>query len=149
MQSLLLGLECKQKILQMHFEVAYFYFVLSLGIKTIHTNLPSGDFSFRSHTPVVPSKTIPDSRPKWPKNHILWGGTFIYAPPPPPLGHTPSTNRYHRCYNEQKLETLQPIKSFVDIFIYCTRETGLGLCSRRDSGKNNRLFVTFAESQYI
>ena len=48
------------------------------------------------YTPIVPSKTIPDSkpkcipvfRPKRPKNHTLWGGTYPhmahireYSPP--------------------------------------------------------------------
>ena len=43
----------------------------------------------RLHTPVLPSKTIPDSRPKWtkcihvfrpkrPKTCTLWGGTYLY-----------------------------------------------------------------------
>ena len=40
-------------LLKIHFKFAYFSFFLS--------------FSFRSYTPVVPSKTIPDSRPKWAK----------------------------------------------------------------------------------
>ena len=50
-------------------------------------------------SPAVPSKTIPDSRPKWakripvfrpkrPKNPTPWGGTYLYSlykevPPPP------------------------------------------------------------------
>ena len=44
----------------------------------------------RSYTPVVVSKIIPDSRPKWSKcipvfrpnqlkNHTLWGGTNVYG----------------------------------------------------------------------
>ena len=43
-----------------------------------------------SYTPVVPSKTIPDSRPKWAKsitvfrpkrreNPTLWDGTYLYG----------------------------------------------------------------------
>ena len=54
-----LRLERKQKhktFLQMHFKFAYFYFFL------IHLELKG---LIRSHTPVVPSKTIPDSRSKW------------------------------------------------------------------------------------
>ena len=55
-----------------------------------------------SYSPVVPSKTIPYSRPKWAKcslvfrpkrtkNPTLWGGTYLYDlymgvhPPPPAL----------------------------------------------------------------
>ena len=115
----------------MHFEFAYFYFGLSFGIKTIHTNPRSGEFFFfflRSHAPVVPSKAIANSRPKWPKNHTLRGGAYLYGPP---RVRTAIPSR-------RKLETLQPIKTFVVIFIYCTRETGLGLRSLRDSGKNSR-----------
>ena len=48
-----------KKILQIHFEFTYFPFLL-WNNKLIH-----------SYTPIVPSKTIPDSRPKWAK--------FIYT----------------------------------------------------------------------
>ena len=66
-----------KKILQIHFEFTYFPFLL-WNNKLIH-----------SYTPIVPSKTIPDSRPKWAK--------FIYthsqtkkAQKPYPLGwHIP------------------------------------------------------------
>ena len=44
-------------LLTIHFKFAYFSFFLSFFLS----------FSFRSYTPVVPSKTIPDSRPKWAK----------------------------------------------------------------------------------
>ena len=58
----LLRLERKQKkILQIHLEFEHFFFVLthrSFGIETM---------LIRSYTPVVPSKTIPDSRRKWAK----------------------------------------------------------------------------------
>ena len=54
----LLRLERKQKIIQIHFEFAYFSFFLThLELKQIS-----------SYTPAVPSKTIPDSRPKWAKS---------------------------------------------------------------------------------
>ena len=67
-----------KKILHMHCEFAYFYFLLHLELKR----------KLRSCTPVVPSKTIPDSRqkqakciavfrPKRPKNHTLWGVTYL------------------------------------------------------------------------
>ena len=86
--SSILRLERKQKNLQMHFQCAYFYF---LTIKLM-----------RSYTAVVPSKTIPDSRPKWekctpvfrpkrPQNPTLWGAHTYIAyirnyPPLPPHG---------------------------------------------------------------
>ena len=55
----LVRLERKQKILQIrNFEFAYFSFFLT-------------DFELKdkplSYTPVVPSRTIPDPRPKWAK----------------------------------------------------------------------------------
>ena len=58
MMSSLLRLERKQKILQTHFEFAYFSFFLiwNWNDKYVHT------------LPWVLSKTIPDSRPKWAKS---------------------------------------------------------------------------------
>ena len=141
----LLGLERKQTNSWntfSHISISFFH----LELKRYTLTCDHAIFFWRSHAPVVPSKTVPDSRPKWPQT-IPFGAARTYMPPTtPPPRHTPSTNRYH---DEQKPETLQPIKSFVVIFIYCTRETELGLWSRRDSGKNSRLFVTFAESQYM
>ena len=55
----LLRLERKQKILQIHFEFAYFSFFLT------HLQLKRW---IRSYTPVILSKTISDSRPKWAKS---------------------------------------------------------------------------------
>ena len=72
-----------------HFEFAYFSFFLT------HLELKR---KLRSYTSVVPSKTIPDSRPKWAKcifvfrpkrrkNPTRWGGTYVSyireSPPPP------------------------------------------------------------------
>ena len=79
--SSLLRLERKQKIFQIHFEFAYFYFVL------IHLELKR---QLHSYAPVVPSKTTPDSRPKSakcipvftpkrPQNPTLWGSTYLYG----------------------------------------------------------------------
>ena len=79
--SSLLRLERKQKIFQMHFEFAYFYFVL------VHLELKR---QLHSYAPVVPSKTTPDSRPKSakcipvftpkrPQNPTLWGSTYLYG----------------------------------------------------------------------
>ena len=62
-----------------HFEFAYFSFFLT------HLELKR---KLRSYTSVVPSKTIPDSRPKWAKcifvfrpkrrkNPTRWGGTYV------------------------------------------------------------------------
>ena len=88
--SSLLRVERKQKIFKMHFEFAYFYFVL------IHLELKR---QLHSYPPVVSSKTTPDSRPKSakcipvftpkrPQNPTLWGSTYLYgvykgAPPCP------------------------------------------------------------------
>ena len=78
-----------------HFEFAYFSFFLT------HLELKR---KLRSCTSVVPSKTIPDSRPKWAKcifvfrpkrrkNPTRWGGTYVAyireSPPPPPPRITP------------------------------------------------------------
>ena len=77
------------------FQIRIFLFLsYSFGIKTINTFINS----------VVPSKTIPDSRPKWAKcipvfrpkrrkNPTWWGGTYVYGlykgVPPPPRAKTP------------------------------------------------------------
>ena len=74
-----LDLSANKKVLQIHVEFAYFSFFLTrLELKRLR----------RSYNPVVPSKTIPDSRPKWakcipvfrPKRHknpTRWGGTYL------------------------------------------------------------------------
>ena len=55
-EIMLLRLARKQQILQIHFEFVYiFFFLAHLELKRL----------IRSYAPVVPSKTIPDSRPKW------------------------------------------------------------------------------------
>ena len=81
-----LRLQRKQKILQIHLEFAYFSFFLThLVLKRWR----------RSYHPVVPSKTMPDSRPKWAKcipvfrpkprkNPTRWGGTIAYIREYPP-----------------------------------------------------------------
>ena len=78
-----------------HFEFPYFSFFLT------HLELKR---KLRSYTTVVPSKTIPDSRPKWAKcifvfrpklrkNPTRWGGTCVAyikeSPPLPPPRITP------------------------------------------------------------
>ena len=75
----LLRLERKQKIIQ--FQIRIFLFLsYSFGIETINTFIHS----------LVPSKTIPDSRPKWAKcipvsrpkqrkNPTRWGDTYLYG----------------------------------------------------------------------
>ena len=71
-------LEHKQKNIQIHFEFPYFSFFLT------HLEL---ERKIRSYGPVVPSKTIHDSGPKWAesiplfrpkrrKNPTRWGGTY-------------------------------------------------------------------------
>ena len=66
-------------------EFAFFFFFL------IHLELKRQIRVMRSYTPVIRSKTMPDFKPKWancisvfnrpkkPKNHILWGGTYLYG----------------------------------------------------------------------
>ena len=85
-----LRLERKHKNSSNPFRIRIFVFLsFSLGIEMINTFIHS----------VAPSKTIPDSRPKWakcipvfrlkrPKNPTRWGDTYIYGlykgvPPPP------------------------------------------------------------------
>ena len=82
-----------KRFLKIHFELAYYGFI----------SYPFGtNRQICSYTTVTPSKTIPDSRPKWAnsitvfrpkrrKNHTLWGATYLYGlskrfPPPPPGG---------------------------------------------------------------
>ena len=74
-------LERKQKIIQIHFEFACFLFLsYSFGNEMLNTFTHS----------VVPSKTIPDARPKMAKcipifrpkrckNPTRWGGTYPYG----------------------------------------------------------------------
>ena len=57
----------------------------------IHLELKRQIRVMRSYTPVIRSNTIPDFKPKWakcisvfnrpkkPKNHTLWGGTYLYG----------------------------------------------------------------------
>ena len=77
----LLRLERKQKNYSNLFRIRIFLFLsYSFGIETINTFIHS----------VVPSKTIPDSRPNWAKfipvfrpkrrkNPTRWGGTYLYS----------------------------------------------------------------------
>ena len=59
MSSLVRSERQQKKILKIHFEFAYFSrFLFHLDLKQ----------QIRSYTPVVPSKAIPDSRPKWAKS---------------------------------------------------------------------------------
>ena len=79
--SLLPRLEHKQKNSSNTFRIRIFLFPsYSFGIETINTFIHS----------VVPSKTIPDSRPKWAKSlpdgtsHTYMTYMKDYPPPPPP-----------------------------------------------------------------
>ena len=79
MPSWLSQLESKQKNSWNAFRIRIFLFrSFSCGIETI----------IRSYAPEVPSKTTPDSRPKWakcipllkrPKNHTRRGGKYLYG----------------------------------------------------------------------
>ena len=64
-------LEQQQKrFLIIHFQFAHFSFLLTyLKLKRV----------IRLYAPVVPSKTIPYSKPKRRKNHTRWGGTHLYG----------------------------------------------------------------------
>ena len=64
-------LEQQQKrFLIIHFQFVHFSFLLTpLKLKRV----------IRLYAPVVPSKTIPDSKPKRRKNHTCWGGTHLYG----------------------------------------------------------------------
>ena len=69
---MLVSLRLKRKekrIPQIRFEFAYFSFLLT------HLELK------RSYTPVVPSKTIPDSRPKWAKCIPVFSPNGAKIPP--------------------------------------------------------------------
>ena len=65
-----------KRFLKIHFEFVYYSFFLG-----IHLELKQ---QIRSYTPVVPSETIPDSRPKWAKIY-----NRFQTPPPPDLIHLP------------------------------------------------------------
>ena len=77
----LFRLECEQKHFSNPFRIRIFLCLsYSFGIETINTFIHC----------VVPSKTIPDSRPKWAKcvpvfrpkrrkNPTRWGGTYLYS----------------------------------------------------------------------
>ena len=81
----------------MHLEFTCFYFVL------IHLEFKR---YLHSYTPIVPTKTIPDSRPtgqsvypfsgKKAQNLSLWGGTYLYG-----LFKRVSTRG---CYSYERLE---------------------------------------------
>ena len=84
--SSFLRLERKQKIFQMHSELAYFYFFV-----LIHLEL---ERQIRLYTSVVPSKIIPVFRPNRNKKakrltsaaaqtHMAYIGKYPFPPPPP------------------------------------------------------------------
>ena len=100
-------LEDKQKKISNLFRIRIILFLsYSFGIETINTSIP-----------VVPSKTIHDSRPKWAKSIPIfrpkrrktptqWGGSYLYGlykgvPPPPPPGtyltHSPLNRQHRQC----------------------------------------------------
>ena len=72
----LLRLECKQKIIQMHFEFAYFsfsYFIWSRNDEYVHTLRRS----LENHTRFQTKLGLPGFRPKRRKNPTRWGGTYL------------------------------------------------------------------------
>ena len=92
----IITLNANQNIFQIHFEFAHLSF---LSFFSIYLELKRLKRWIRSYTHIVPSKTIPDSRPKWAKCIFLFkpkrrknptrsGGTYLYSlykgvPPPP------------------------------------------------------------------
>ena len=94
-------LEHKQKIIQIHFRM-FSLSSYSFGNETLNTFTHS----------VVPSKTIPDSRPKTAKcmpifrpkrrkNPSRWGGIYLYGlyNEVPLTSHRPPPPLYHLCYS--------------------------------------------------
>ena len=79
-----------------------------------------------SYIPVVPSKTIPDSRLKWvecipvfrpkrPKNPTRWGGTYLYGIP-----RNRRNSRYSHCFCLLGVQTkfIQQIKSIMQVILF-------------------------------
>ena len=119
----LLRLERKQTESSNPFRIRIFLFLsYSSGIKTINKLYTN---------PVVPSKTTPDSRPKWAKcirpvlrpkrrkNPTRWGGTYLNSlykgvpPPPPPLW------RQNNGKEMYKTSVLQVQSCFFANYTYC------------------------------
>ena len=140
--SSLLRLERKQKILQTHFEFAYFYFFLiwNWNDKYVHT------------LPWVLSKTIPDSRPKWAKS-IRFSGQGAKTIP---LGqHIPTAVVAHGVLAAIMTErtSLQPLhlswrsvdKQCVQKWIKCLHQTTLKISEkkRRNNIKKSNLQECF------
>ena len=109
--SSLFRLEQQQKtVLKIHFEFAYFSFFL------IHLELKR---PMRSYTPVISSKSLTNSRPKWAKsmpvfrplrlkNPTPWGCTYQYGlykgvPPLPGVGTVAFSNLRVHTYGGRAL----------------------------------------------
>ena len=80
--SSLLKLECKQKILQMHFVFVYYFLFHSYSfLKQCSTSIHSRS-SLENHTQFqtkMGKVYVPVFLPKRPKNHTLWGSTYLYG----------------------------------------------------------------------
>ena len=82
--SSLLKLECKQKLLQMRFVFVFVYYFLFHSysfLKQCSTIIHSCS-SFENHTQFqtkMGKVYVPIFLPKRPKNHTLWGSTYLYG----------------------------------------------------------------------
>ena len=119
---LFLTLERKQKKFFKFISNSHIFLFLSYSFEMETINF--------SYIPVVPSKTIPDSRLKWAKcipvfrakqrkNPTRWGGTCLfglYKGAPPPPGNR-KNSRYSHCFCLLGVQTkfIQQIKSIMQI----------------------------------
>ena len=96
-----------------------------------------------SYIPVVPSKTIPDSRLKWAectpvfrpkrrKNTTRWGGTYLYGIP-----RNRRNSRYSHCFCLLGVQTkfIQQIKSIMQVIPFRQTHTKLYTLFRTERSK--------------
>ena len=130
----LLTLERKQTNSSNSFRIRIFLFLsYSFGMEAIKF----------SYIPVVPSKTIPDSRLKWAecipvfrpkrlKNTTRWGGTYLYGIP-----RNRRNSRYSHCFCLLGVQTkfIQQIKSIMQVIPLRQTHTKLYTVFRTERSK--------------
>ena len=130
----LLTLERKQTNSSKSFRIRIFLFLsYSFGMEAINF----------SYIPVVPSKTIPDSRLKWAKciavfrpkrlkNTTRWGGTYLYGIP-----RNRRNSRYSHCFCLLGVQTkfIQQIKSIMQVIPFRQTHTKLYTLFRTERSK--------------
>ena len=130
----LLTLERKQTNSSNSFRIRIFLFLsYSFGMEAIKF----------SYIPVVPSKTIPDSRLKWAKctpvfrpkrckNTTRWGGTYLYGIP-----RNRRNSRYNHCFCLLGVQTkfIQQIKSILQVIPLRQTHTKLYTVFRTERSK--------------